>query len=80
MLFKNPVRTSKRTPQFTITNINWLTLFKFNTESTLNTDALYEIKNIFSKLPAVYTFKLSYAGPHISKTVGHRHVLLPEIT
>jgi hypothetical protein len=28
MLFKNPVRTSKRTPQFTITAINWLTLFK----------------------------------------------------
>jgi hypothetical protein len=29
MLFKNPVRTSKRTPHFTITTINWLTLFKF---------------------------------------------------
>jgi hypothetical protein len=28
--FKNPVRTSKRTPHFTITKINWLTLFKFN--------------------------------------------------
>jgi hypothetical protein len=24
------VRTSKRTPHFTITEINWLTLFKFN--------------------------------------------------
>jgi hypothetical protein len=30
MLFKNSVRTSKRTPYFTITEINWLTLFKFN--------------------------------------------------
>jgi hypothetical protein len=29
MLFKNPVRTSKRTPHLTITKINWLTLFKF---------------------------------------------------
>jgi hypothetical protein len=29
MLFKNPVRTSKRTPHFTITKINWLTVFKF---------------------------------------------------
>jgi hypothetical protein len=29
MLFKNSVRTSKRTPHFTITEINWLTLFKF---------------------------------------------------
>jgi hypothetical protein len=28
MLFKNPARTSKRTPHFTITKINWLTLFK----------------------------------------------------
>jgi hypothetical protein len=28
MLFKNPVRTSKRTPHFTIKKINWLTLFK----------------------------------------------------
>jgi hypothetical protein len=28
ILFKNPVRTSKRTPHLTITKINWLTLFK----------------------------------------------------
>jgi hypothetical protein len=28
MLFKNSVRTSKRTPDFTITKINWLMLFK----------------------------------------------------
>jgi hypothetical protein len=28
MLFKNSIRTSKRTPHFTITEINWLTLFK----------------------------------------------------
>jgi hypothetical protein len=28
MLFKYPVRTSKRTPHFTITQINRLTLFK----------------------------------------------------
>jgi hypothetical protein len=27
-LFKNPVHTSKRTPHFTITNINLLMLFK----------------------------------------------------
>jgi hypothetical protein len=30
ILFKNAVRTSKRTLHFTITKINWLTLFKFN--------------------------------------------------
>jgi hypothetical protein len=28
MLFKNSVRTSKRTPHFIIAKINWLTLFK----------------------------------------------------
>jgi hypothetical protein len=28
MLFKNSVRTSKRTPNFTIAKINWLMLFK----------------------------------------------------
>jgi hypothetical protein len=28
MLFKNPARTSKRTPHFTITNVNWLMLFE----------------------------------------------------
>jgi hypothetical protein len=28
MVFKNSVRTSKRTPNFAITKINWLTLFK----------------------------------------------------
>jgi hypothetical protein len=28
ILFRNPVRTSKRTPHFIITKINWLTLFK----------------------------------------------------
>jgi hypothetical protein len=28
MLFKNSVRTSKRTPHLTITKINWLTLVK----------------------------------------------------
>jgi hypothetical protein len=27
---KNPIRTSKRTPHFTMTKINWLMLFKFN--------------------------------------------------
>jgi hypothetical protein len=28
MLFNNSVHTSKRTPHFTITKINWLMLFK----------------------------------------------------
>jgi hypothetical protein len=28
IIFKNPVRTSKRTPHFTNSKINWLMLFK----------------------------------------------------
>jgi hypothetical protein len=28
ILFKNSARTAKKTPHFTITKINWLTLFK----------------------------------------------------
>jgi hypothetical protein len=28
MIFKNSVLTAKKTPHFTITKINWLTLFK----------------------------------------------------
>jgi hypothetical protein len=28
ILFKNSVRTSKRTPHFTITKVNWLMLFR----------------------------------------------------
>jgi hypothetical protein len=39
MLFKNSVRTSKRTPHFTITKINWLTLFKFKHVSNMQWDA-----------------------------------------
>jgi hypothetical protein len=35
MLFKNSVRTSKRTPHLTITKINWLTLFKFKAAYTV---------------------------------------------
>jgi hypothetical protein len=36
MLFNNSVRTSKRTPHFTITKINWLTLI--NDIIALNSD------------------------------------------
>jgi hypothetical protein len=28
IIFKNPVRATKKTPHFTITKIDWLTLFK----------------------------------------------------
>jgi hypothetical protein len=57
MLFKNSVRTSKRTPDFTITKINWLTLFKFKEQDfqvcfklKLNTEAGSLCKVIFDML------------------------------
>jgi hypothetical protein len=40
MLFKNPARTSKRTPHFTTTKINWLMLFK-EVIATYNTYNIY---------------------------------------
>jgi hypothetical protein len=43
MLFKNPVRTSKRTPYFTITKINWLTLFKFKDRRPLNSPHVWSL-------------------------------------
>jgi hypothetical protein len=42
MLFKNPDRTSKRTPHFTITKINWLTLLKFNPLKTKLVQMLFK--------------------------------------
>jgi hypothetical protein len=45
MLFKNSVRTSKRTPHFTITMINWLTLFKFNQPVSLVATWGFRYKN-----------------------------------
>jgi hypothetical protein len=43
MLFKNSVRTSKRTPHFTITKINWLTLFKAEPVMRFRTEARHMV-------------------------------------
>jgi hypothetical protein len=56
ILFKNPVRTSKRTPHFTITKINWLTLFKFNIST------LYTCTYISSSLA-----RQPYVGPGLPR-------------
>jgi hypothetical protein len=45
MLFKNPVRTSERTPHFTITTINWLTLFKFKYYNPMEYSLSWEISS-----------------------------------
>jgi hypothetical protein len=51
MLFKNSVHTSKRTPHFTSTKINWVMLFKEviavyseNHAKPINTNALLTVK------------------------------------
>jgi hypothetical protein len=48
MFFKNSARTSKRTPHFTITKINWLTLFKeiiavYTENHTRHTNTKYDV-------------------------------------
>jgi hypothetical protein len=48
MLFKNSVRTSKRTPHFTITKINWLTLFKFKSRLNSGNACYYSVQNFLS--------------------------------
>jgi hypothetical protein len=58
MLFKNSVRTSKRTPYFTITKIDWLTLFK-------------EIKPLFNPLKPKLVSMLFKNSVRTSKRTPH---------
>jgi uncharacterized protein (UPF0248 family) len=69
MLFKNSVRTSKRTPHFTITKINWLTLFKEITNSATLVTANYSFPqhrilhvycNDSSTIVTIYNFLSGY--------------------
>jgi hypothetical protein len=65
VVFKNSVRTSKRTPHFTITNINWLTLFKFNLASV----ATHFMEKYSIYLFIIFTFfrtclSLKFYGAH----------------
>jgi hypothetical protein len=80
MLFKNPVRTSKRTPHFTITNINWLTLFKEiiavysenHTKQAQNTELLIiEVGGTYS-----YHWALRGQSTRISKAVKRTEKVL----
>jgi hypothetical protein len=66
MLYKNPVRTSKRTPHFTITKINWLTLFKeiiavHNEDHTkhINTQ---NVALLIVKADGTYSYRLALKG------------------
>jgi hypothetical protein len=57
ILFKYSVRTSKRTLHFTITKINWLTLFKFN-----------PLKPKFVRILFKYLVRTSKRTPHFTIT------------
>jgi hypothetical protein len=61
MLFKNSVRTSKRTPHFTITEINWLTLFKLKKQLTLSSLHCYSKVNF--PPPLLQTPRPSFTEP-----------------
>jgi thiosulfate reductase cytochrome b subunit len=64
MLFKNSVRTSKRTPHFTITNINWLTLFKFNYSRLYMSSELFHILQPSWLVSGSIDFFLWHSSPH----------------
>jgi hypothetical protein len=78
MLFTNSVRTSKRTPHFTITNINWLTLFKFKqgcincrpylvTHELITATVMHEQGRGFVVFPSIQLWRLS---PRRTKVSG----------
>jgi hypothetical protein len=65
MLFKNPIRTSKRTPHFTITKINWLTLFKEIIAVYSKKLASPYTKNVgllIMKADGIYIYRLALRG------------------
>jgi hypothetical protein len=62
-VFKNSVRTSKRTPHFTITKISWLRLFEEIT--AVYTENHTEIQNavlIIVKAEGIYSYYLALKG------------------
>jgi hypothetical protein len=67
MLFKNSVRTSKRTPHFTITGINWLTLFKEINNRCLQWDPY---KNQYIQNAALLTVKTDVSYGYRSALKG----------
>jgi len=56
MLFKKSVRTSKRTPHFTITKINWLMLF---TVITIRTPFIQNTALQIVKIAGSYIYRLT---------------------
>jgi hypothetical protein len=80
MLFKNPVRTSKRTLHFTITNINRLTLVKeINHTKHVNTQ-IYKLQELLivrhivtTKIWRVNTDFLSAVSRYFSHQLTLRH-------
>jgi hypothetical protein len=79
MLFKNSVRTSKRTPHFTIAAIYFLTLFKeIKSVYIVRTTQNHQIQNaeeMIVKPAGIYTYHLAFKGQrHI--VGGYRGVIM----
>jgi hypothetical protein len=65
IIFKNSVRTAKKTPHFTITKINWLMLFKeiiaVYTENTLNLQ-IQNVVLLIVKVSGTYSYHWALKG------------------
>jgi hypothetical protein len=63
MISKNSVRTSKRTPHFTIIKINWLTLFKeidadYTENHTRPINTKYRVSDVLKLMVRIVTVRL----------------------
>jgi hypothetical protein len=73
MLFKNSVRTSKRTPHLTITKINWLTLFKeIIAVYSLNHTKLIKMQIFYLLKCVVYSY---HSALHCSRERGGKEIM-----
>jgi hypothetical protein len=90
IIFKNSARTAKETPHFTITKINWLTLFKeiiavYSENHTRPTNTKFSIADCFCRWyisqMVPFGFKeSSSAGNSNSPVSGYKGPLNIEVT
>jgi hypothetical protein len=63
IIFNNSVRTAKKTPHFTVTKINWLTLFKgiiavYSENRTKDVNTKCNVTDYFKQLVYIITIRL----------------------
>jgi len=79
MLFKNSVRTSKRTPHFTITKINWLTLFKFNHSTMTFGYTIMLSSHVFRRRSTTHQHNAAKDPKRTTGAVQRKHPRIPEV-